>query len=125
MKELVESQQCFIATVNPDGTPNIGPKRSTRVLDDEHLMFTEVTGQQTWTNVQAGSLVSIGVVDRERMVGYRFTGTPEVITSGPLYDRSVEVMRSRGIMAPVKAVVSIKIDAIYNLGSPGAGQRIA
>ena len=47
MKDLIGAQQCFVATVNPDGTPNIGPKRSTRVLDDEHLVFTEVTGNQT------------------------------------------------------------------------------
>ncbi len=125
MKELVETQQCFIATVNPDGTPNVGPKRSTRVLDDEHLMFTEVTGQHTWTNVQAGSQVAIGVVDRERMVGFRFVGTPEVVTSGPLFDKATEMMRSRGIMAPVKGVVTIKVEEIYNLGQPGAGTRIA
>ena len=34
MKDLIGAQQCFIATVNPDSTPNIGRKRSTRVLDD-------------------------------------------------------------------------------------------
>jgi uncharacterized protein len=125
MKQLIETQQCFVATVNPDGTPNLGPKRSTRVLDDEHLMFTEVTGQQTWANVQAGSQLSIAVVDRDRMTGYRFSGTPEVVTSGELFERAAEVMRARGIMAPVKGVVTMKIDAIYNLGAPGAGQRIA
>ena len=125
MKAMVGTQQCWIATVNPDGTPNVAPKRSTRVLDDEHLMFTEVTGQQTWANVQAGSAVSIGVVDRERMEGYRFTGAPEVVTSGPLFERAGEAMRERGIMAPVKGVVVVRVDAIYNLGGRAAGQRIA
>lgn len=125
MKELIESNQCFIATVNPDGAPNLGPKRSTRVLDDEHLMFTEVTGQQTWANVQAGSQVAVAVVNADRTTGYRFVGSPEVITSGPLFDRASDAMRARGIMAPVKGVVVMKIDAIYNLGAPNAGQRIA
>ncbi len=125
MKELIETQQCFIATVNPDGSPNIGPKRSTRVLDDEHLAFTEVTGKHTWNNVNAGSQVSIGVVDREKMKGFRFVGTPEVITAGEMYDQAVAAMQARGIMAPVKALVRIKIDEIYNLGLPGAGDRIA
>ena len=31
MKELVGTQQCWVATVNSDGTPNVAPKRSTRV----------------------------------------------------------------------------------------------
>ena len=125
MKELVGTQQCWVATVNSDGTPNVAPKRSTRVLDDEHLMFTEVTGQQTWANVQAGSTVAIGVVNRERMEGYRFVGRPESVTSGPLFERAGEAMRERGILAPVKAVVVIPVDAIYNLGGGAAGQRIA
>ncbi len=125
MKDLIETQQCFIATVNPDGSPNLGPKRSTRVLDDEHLAFTEVTGKHTWNNVNAGSQVSVGVVDREKMKGFRFVGTPEVITSGPLFDQAATAMQARGIMAPVKAVIRIKIDEIYNLSIPGAGDRIA
>lgn len=29
MKEMIATQQCFIATVNADGTPNVAPKRST------------------------------------------------------------------------------------------------
>jgi uncharacterized protein len=121
MRELIETQQCFVATVNADGTPNISPKRSTRVLDDEHLMFIEVTGRQTWANLQAGSKVAIGVVDRDHMVGYRFMGTPEIVRSGELFERAAEAMRARGIMAPVKAVIKIKVDAIQNVGFAGAG----
>jgi predicted pyridoxine 5'-phosphate oxidase superfamily flavin-nucleotide-binding protein len=125
MKDLIGAQQCFVATVNPDGTPNIGPKRSTRVLDDEHLIFTEVTGNQTWRNVLRGSRVAIAVVDRETMKGFRFVGSPEPITSGEIFDGAVAVMRARGIMAPVKGVVRMRVDGIYNLGASGAGEQIA
>jgi hypothetical protein len=125
MKDLVAAQQCFVATVNPDGTPNIGPKRSTRVLDDEHLTFTEVTGNQTWRNVQRGSRVAIAVVDREAMKGFRFVGSPELITTGEIVEQAAAALRARGIMAPVKAVVRIRVDGIYNLGIPDAGQQIA
>ncbi len=125
MKDMIAAQQCFIATVNGDGSPNVGPKRSTRVVDDEHLAFTEVTGAQTWRNVQRGSRVAIAVVDREKMRGYRFSGEPEVVTSGPAVDEAAAMLRSRGIMAPVKGVVYIKIDRIHNLGIPGAGELIA
>ena len=125
MQELVAAQQCFVATVNPDGTPNIGPKGSTRVLDDEHLIFTEVTGNQTWRNVLRGSRVAIVVVDRGAMRGFRFAGSPETITDGEIYEQAVATMRARGMAAPVKGVVRVKVDAIYNLGAPGAGEQIA
>jgi len=124
MKDLVATQQCFIATVNPDGTPNVGPKRSTRVLDDEHLAFNEVTAKQTWSNIQHGSAVAIAVVDREKMRGFRFVGTAEVIDGGDAYDQAVAMMRQRGMMAPLTAVVKVKVERIYNLGMPGAGEQI-
>lgn len=122
MRDLIAAQQCFIATVNADGTPNIGPKRSTHVVDDEHLAYWEVTAKQTWANVQQGSKVAIAVVDREKMKGFRFVGTPEILTSGEAFDRAVEAGSKRGL-AP-KAVIQIKVDKIYSLGGPTAGDEI-
>ncbi len=124
MKDLIGTQQCFIATVNADGTPNVGPKRSTRVLDDEHLAYNEITGKRTWANVQNGSIVAIAVVDREKNKGYRFLGTPEVIKAGELFEQAAAAMKARGLPAP-KAVVKVRVDKIFKLGNPGAGDQIA
>ena len=44
MKEMIGAQQCFLATVSKEGVPNNAPKRSTRVFNDETLMFSEGTG---------------------------------------------------------------------------------
>lgn len=44
MKDMISSQQCFIATVNKGGVPNVAPKRSTRFIDDNTIAFTEGTG---------------------------------------------------------------------------------
>ena len=124
MKDLVAAQQCYVATVNADGTPNVGPKRSTRVFDDEHLVYSEITGKQTWANVSRGSKVAIAVADREKRTGFRFVGTPEVITSGPAYDKAVEMMKVAGMNAPLKALVKVAVEKIFNLGPPGAGEEI-
>ncbi len=123
MKDLISQQQCFVATVNADGTPNIGPKRSTRVVDDEHIAYNEATAKQTWNNVNKGSKVAIAVVDREKLKGFRFIGTPSIVTSGKLYEEAVSASQKMGRPAP-KAVVNIKIEKIYNLGIPGAGDQI-
>ncbi len=124
MKDLVANFQCFVATVGPDGTPNVGPKRSTRVLDDEHLAYNEVTAKQSWTNVKAGSKVAIAVVDRDTMRGFRFVGTPEAITSGQTFDQAVAMMRQRGMNAPLTAVIKVRVERIFNLGTPGAGDEV-
>ncbi|MBI2853912.1 MAG: pyridoxamine 5'-phosphate oxidase family protein [Chloroflexi bacterium] len=124
MKDLIAAQKAFVATVNADGTPNIGPKGSTKVLDDEHLIFDESTGKQTYANVQRGSRVAIAVVDRDKSKGYRFVGTSEAITSGPLYDKAAEARAKAGRSAP-KCVVKIKIEKIYDLSSGKGGNLIS
>lgn len=124
MKEMVLTQQCFHATVSKDGVPNNAPKRSTRVFDDETLIFNEGVGGTTYRNIQDGSKVAVAVVNREILDGYRFLGTPEVLTSGEIYERSAEMSLKSGMPKP-KAVILIHIDEIYSLKpGPMAGKRI-
>ena len=43
MKRVVREQRLgFVATVCPDGTPNVSPKGTTTVWDDDHLVFADV-----------------------------------------------------------------------------------
>ena len=43
MKRIVREQRLgYIATVCPDGTPNLSPKGTTAVWDDDHLVFADV-----------------------------------------------------------------------------------
>ncbi|MFC0877787.1 pyridoxamine 5'-phosphate oxidase family protein [Saccharicrinis sp. FJH2] len=124
MKEMIGSQQCFHATVSKDGLPNNAPKRSTRVFNDETLIFTEGTGGKTYQNILDGSKVAVAVVNREIIDGYRFIGTPEVLTSGDIYDKSAEMSLKAGMPKP-KAVILIHIDEIHSLKpGPMAGKVI-
>lgn len=122
MKDMIAAQKCFVATVSPDGTPNLGPKGSTRVLDDEHLAFNESSGKQTWANLQNGSKVAIAVIDKETHVGFRFAGTPQVLTSGELFDETLAARRPG--MRPLRAVVKVKIDRIMSLSSASPGEEL-
>lgn len=125
MKDMVMSQQCFHATVSKDGIPNNAPKRSTRVLNDTTLIFNEGVGGTTYQNILDGSKVAVAVVNREIMDGYRFVGTPEVITEGELYEKSAEMSLKAGFRKPL-AVIIIHVEEIYSLKpGPMAGKRIA
>jgi predicted pyridoxine 5'-phosphate oxidase superfamily flavin-nucleotide-binding protein len=124
MMDLVAQQQCFVATVSPEGLPNVAPKRSTRVLDDEHLTYCEITARRTWRNVQAGSKVAIAAVNRESMTGFRFVGTPEIITSGPAFDMAAKAILLLGIRAPLTALIRVTVEQIVVLGGPHAGEEI-
>ncbi|WP_273708970.1 pyridoxamine 5'-phosphate oxidase family protein, partial [Leuconostoc mesenteroides] len=41
MKKMIDQQLPFLATTGGDGSPQVGPKGSTRVYDDEHLIYYE------------------------------------------------------------------------------------
>ena len=124
MKEMIGSQQCFHATVSKEGIPNNAPKRSTRVYSDDTLIFTEGIGGKTYSNILKGSKIATSVVNRETVDGYRFIGTPEVLTSGELYEKTAEMSLKAGMPKPV-AVVLVKIDEIHSLKpGPMAGKRI-
>ena len=125
MKDMVATQQCFIGTVNADCTPNVAPKRSTRVLSDESLIFTEVTGGATYANIQRGSKVSVAVVNREIGDGYRFIGDAALQNSGELYEAAVTASQQMGRPKPL-AVTIITISEIHSLKpGPNAGKKIA
>ena len=43
IKEFVKQAKLgFVATVCPDGTPNLSPKGTTTVWDDDHLVFADI-----------------------------------------------------------------------------------
>lgn len=125
MKDMIATQQCFIATVNADGTPNVAPKRTTRVLSDNSLIFTEGTGGATYANIKRGSKVTVAVVNRDIVDGYRFIGEASLQDSGELYDAAAANSAKMGRPKPF-AVAIINISEIQSLKpGPTAGKKIA
>ncbi len=125
MKDMIATQQCFIGTVDADGTPNVAPKRSTRVLTDDSLIFSEGTGGTTYANILRGSKVAVAVVNREILNGFRFIGKPSIHDSGDLYEQAVAMSEKNRMPAPL-AVVVIHITEIHSLKpGPTAGKKIA
>ncbi|HXD59487.1 MAG TPA: pyridoxamine 5'-phosphate oxidase family protein [Thermoleophilaceae bacterium] len=98
MKRVVSRQRLgFYATVNEDGSPNLSPKGSTFVLDDERLFFADYRSPQTVENIRRGSLVEVNVVDPLSRKGYRFKGPAVVHEPGTdLFDRCVAELRGGG-----------------------------
>jgi uncharacterized protein len=124
MKDIIATQQCFVGTVSADGTPNVAPKRSTRVLSDDSLIFTEGTGGTTYANIKRGSKVAVSVVNREILDGYRFVGTAESQENGALYDQAAAMSAQMGMPKPY-AVTIIHIAEIHSLKpGPTAGKKI-
>src|SRR6476619_1417944 len=97
MKRVVERQRLgFIATVCPDGTPNLSPKGTTAVWDDDHLVFADLRSPGTIENLRTNPSIEINVVDQLVRKGYRFKGTGVVYTDGDVFERGVQFYEARG-----------------------------
>src|SRR5215469_8479867 len=83
MKRMVREQKLgFAATVCPDGTPNLSPKGTTTVYDDDHLIFADIHSPNTIENLRHRPAIEINVVDPIVRKGYRFKGTATVVAEG-------------------------------------------
>lgn len=87
IREFVKQEKLgFVATVCPDGTPNLSPKATTTVWDDDHLVFADIHSPGTIDNLLLNPSIEINIVDVFVRKGYRFKGTGEVLKSGPLFE---------------------------------------
>jgi uncharacterized protein len=122
MKRVVREQRLgYVASVCPDGTPNLSPKGTTAVWDDQHLVFLDLYSPGTVANIEAGNaVVEVNVVDPIRRKGYRFKGRAEVHRDGPVFEDVVQwYEQERGTdRARINSVVLITVERAAPLVSP-------
>ncbi|WP_422343899.1 pyridoxamine 5'-phosphate oxidase family protein [Parasphingorhabdus sp.] len=100
MKDFVADQRlAYLATVCPDGSPNLSPKGLTFVLDDRRMVIGEVRSPASIYNLGFQPIAELNVVDRNLRKGYRFKGACIVHTSGKEFDLLTEFLRSKGFSA--------------------------
>ncbi len=125
MKRMVREQRlAFVATVCADGTPNLSPKGTIAVWDDDHLIFADLASPGTMENLRNNPAIEINVVDAFLRKGYRFKGTATIPTAGASPAASVQdyLGPDRGIRtnlsASIRDVVLIKVEHAAPLVSP-------
>ena len=122
MQRVVTEQRLgYLASVSPDGTPNLSPKGTIAVWDDEHLVFAHVHSAQTVTNIEAGNaVVEVNVVDPIRRRGYRFKGPAVVHRDGPTYDAGARFYEERSGLEQhrIQAIVLVHVEHAAPLLSP-------
>jgi uncharacterized protein len=125
MRRIVAEQRlAFVATVCPDGTPNVSPKGTIAVWDDDHLVFADIRSPVTSANIQNNSAVELNVVDPFSRKGCRFKGTAELVTAGERFEKMMEWYRARWAASTttrkvaVRGFVLVKVERASPLTSP-------
>lgn len=127
MKRVVRQQRIgFVATVCPDGTPNLSPKGTAAVWDDDHLLFADLASPGTMENLRHNPAVEINLVDLYSRKGYRFKGTAHIVEKEKEPDLHEEIFQAyeygqRGVhqvRLPANAYVLLKVERALPLVSP-------
>jgi uncharacterized protein len=120
MKRVVREQRLgYVATVSPDHYPNVSPKGSVAVWDDEHLVFADIESPHTIRNLEANPHVEVNVVDPAVRKGYRFGGVAKILRSGDLYWKILEHYKTEGAdVRRVRAIAYIQVTAASPVVSP-------
>jgi predicted pyridoxine 5'-phosphate oxidase superfamily flavin-nucleotide-binding protein len=123
MKRVVNEQRLgFVATVCPDGTPNLSPKGTTAVWDDDHIVFADIRSPATVANLRRNPSTEINVVDPMVRKGYRFKGVASVLTEGALFGRILDFYRAERNLddsrVRIRSFVLVKIEEALPVVSP-------
>ncbi len=119
MKRVVLEQRLgYVATVCGDGTPNLSPKGTTVVWDDDHLAFADIRSPQSVLNLERNPSVEVNVVDPLLRKGYRFKGKAAIHRKGEVFDRACRMYRDMGSKSQIHAVVVIRVERALPLISP-------
>ena len=119
IKEFVNQTKLgFIATVSPDGTPNLSPKGTTIVWDEDHLAFADIHSPGTIQNLLSNPAIEINVVDVFTRKGYRFKGTAKVFSEGDIFNTVISFYGEAASKYKINNIVVVKVNRVIPITSP-------
>ncbi len=121
MRAIIQAAHlCFAATVSPDGMPNVSPKGTIRVWDDQHLFFLDLASPGTRNNLQARPWMELNVVEPLSRRGYRFFGPVTLHVGDTVFEDATRRVSSEAQSSlPVTSVVLLAVERAAPLVSPG------
>jgi hypothetical protein len=114
---IAEVGLCYVATASSEGQPNVSPKGSILVVDDDHLAFADIMSPGTRANLAENKQVSVYVCRPEKFQGFQFKGTVELSKEGPVYDLLAADIDKKGLtLPPIQNAVKVKVAEVRGLG---------
>ncbi len=119
IKEFLKIQKLgYVATVTPDGKPNISPKGTIIGWSDTVLSFADIRSPDTIMNLKNNPHVEINVIDPLLRKGYLFKGDAKILYEGSQYDEILKHYRQMGIKSPIGSIVLVNVSDVSTVTSP-------
>ena len=114
---LARQRLGYVATVSPDGGPNVSPKGTIVARGRSGLAFADIRSPDTVRNIRANPRVEISVVDPVLRRGYLFRGTARVADPEERREAVLAYERS-GVRSSIRDVVLVDLDGVEPVTSP-------
>lgn len=112
IKDLIETNRiAYVATVDQNNAPNVSPKSTFSILDDETFIFAEIMSTRTRQNLLRNSKIALYFYSQEKNMGCQIKGEAEMLNSGELYQEMLEALKYYDRTA--NYVVKVKVKEIY------------
>ena len=127
VQDFLPGKMAWVATTSRDGEPNVTPKGTLKLLDDQHILFADLFSLKTRRNLQDNNKIAVTVVDAASAKGYQLKGTAELVDSGPLFETTSKELKSvPKELPPLHHVVKITVESVFDQSvGPNAGKQIA
>jgi uncharacterized protein len=122
VRDFVEKQRLgFVATINPDGSPNVSPKGTVTVWDEASLVFADLASPGTVRNLARDPRVAVNVVDPVSRKGWRFAGVADLHRQGVQFEEGVRHfgrLNLPGAPKRIRTIVFVRVESLAPLVSP-------
>ena len=121
MISTVEKQRLgFVATITPEGRPNVSPKGTFVVINDNTLAFGEIRSPNTLTNLLGNPAIEVNFVDPLARKGFRANGVARILTHATsAFDENIGRFNRWGELAKrIRNIVIIEVENAKPLTTP-------
>lgn len=113
-REIIDNKPIHIATVTPEGDPNLAVASDVNILNDDELIISVNEMNRTQTNIQSNPKIVITAFDKD-WKGVRIFGKAKFHDSGEYRDYSKKTFFGNGEVSPFgatepKGAIVVKVD---------------
>lgn len=122
--ELVEVAQhsilCWLATVGPDGQPNVSPKEIYAVFDDTHIVIANIASPQSVLNIRHSNKVCLSFIDVFVQKGFKILGQAENIDcrDEAFSSWAAPLLKKTGSRFTIQSVIVVTATAVEPIVAP-------
>ena len=78
-KAMDESVLCWLATAEPDGTPNVSPKEVFAPFGTDRILIANIASPQSVRNIRSNPRVCVSFIDILVQKGYQLKGMARIV----------------------------------------------